>query len=244
MKRGVVCNIPVTEGEITIVKAETAGEIMKHSCEVAMASRSAGAGVLVINTGLSKRRFKEAATGAGIEWSDTRNTDTIVSPGAVPLIIQTSVAGRLSKEMPSIKTICEEANIKIVVVTAWEWTSSSYALKEQLLFGLRQLLDDLDVAVIVYTQSSGDIMVGKYARGGVGKLAMIAYEVTSLEFLRDNMDEVVTDLSAFVERVTSSVVEQLVVNKIKELQPVFVSGVSAIPLKHQRTDERVLALAA
>src|ERR1043165_9588968 len=125
MNSGMVKNIPVTEGEVTIIKAENASEVMEHSCDLASAIRSAGVGVMVINTGLSLRRFKEAATRSGIEWQAVRDSNTIVSPGKTSCIIHTAEAGDLGSQIPNLATVCKEANIKIVIVTSWEWTSSS-----------------------------------------------------------------------------------------------------------------------
>src|SRR5690348_11056114 len=109
MKTTRIYNIPVTEGEVTIVRTLAAADVMKHSCRFAQASRKTGSGVLIVNTGLSKRRFKEAACEAGIEVNQVRDTNAMVSPGKTPLIIQTSLAGELSSELSSIKTLCEEA---------------------------------------------------------------------------------------------------------------------------------------
>lgn len=224
MKNGHICNVPVTEGELTIITAAGAAEIMKHSCELAVASRKAGAGILIINTGLSKRRFKEAATEAGIEVSPVRDTNAMISPGTVPLIIQTSLAGELSSQLGEIRHICEEAKIRIVVITGWEWTSSSYRRKEQLLFGIRGLLDELDIALVVYSQSPNRIECGKYARGGVGKLAMIAYDVLDIEAVK-GLSQEETDLGEFVPAPKPQPVfaggEQLPTRKINELQTIF-----------------------
>src|ERR1043165_3961059 len=197
MKTDIICVVPVTAGELTIVMADYAGDVMKHCCDVARSARDGGAGVLVINTRLSKRRFKEAATEAGIEVSPVRDTNAMISPGTVPLIIQTSLAGELSSQLGEIRHICEEAKIRIVVITGWEWTSSSYRRKEQLLFGIRGLLDELDIALVVYSQSPSRIECGKYARGGVGKLAMIAYDVLDIEAVK-GLSQEETDLGEFV----------------------------------------------
>ncbi len=201
MNNGMVKNIPVTEGEVTIVKAENASDVMEHSCQLAAEIRSAGVGVLVVNTGLSARRFKEAATRSGIEWEAVRDSNTIVSPGKAPCIIHTAEAGDLGSQIPDLATVCKEAKIKIVIVTSWEWTSSSYRRKEQLLFALRQLLSELDVAVVVYSQSSTQTSIGRYDRGGTGKLAMMAMDVITLE-ATTAMAEGKTDLVAFQPVVT------------------------------------------
>lgn len=244
MKTTRINNVPVTEGEVTIVRAENAADVMKHSCGFAKASRKAGSGVLILNTGLSKHRFKEAACEAGIEVSQIRDTSTIFSPGTTPLIIQTSVAGELARELGGIRQICEEANIKIVVITGWEWTSSNYRRKEQLIFGLRQLLSDLDIALVVYSQSQEKITCGMYSRGGVGKLAMMAYDVVSYEVI-SKMEEEETGLSEAIDvRKPQPVVgggAQLVRNKINELQGGFADKVKG---ERGKVNARAMALAA
>jgi hypothetical protein len=242
IKNGKICNIPVSEGELTIIRAAQAAEIMKHSCEVAKAARAAGAGVLIINTGLSKRRFKAAAADVGIELSPVRDTSSMVSPGNTSLIIQTSIAGELSSQLSEIRQICEEAKIRIVIITGWEWTSASHRRKELLLFGLRGLLDELDISLIVYTQSPNSIASGKYARGGVGKLAMIAYEV--VDYLPEDTRDAETDLGELVGVPKPQPVvvggEQLSARKINELQGNFATS----PLSPLLSTERVFARAA
>ena len=234
MKTGRIYNIPVTEGELTIVRTLNAADVMKHSCRFAVASRKAGAGVLIVNTGLSKRRFKEAAIESGIEINDVRDTNYFVSAGKGSLIIQTSLAGELANELGGIRQACIEAKISTVVITGWEWTSSSYRRKEQLVFGLRKLLDELDISVVVYTQSPGRIASGEYSRGGVGKLAMMAYDVVSYDPKNDLEDEAAGASEMVETRKPQPVIGggvQLDRNKINELQGFFAGNTPPTPLK-------------
>ncbi|HET9136817.1 MAG TPA: hypothetical protein VFO76_09275 [Candidatus Kapabacteria bacterium] len=244
MKTTRIYNVPVTDGEITIVRTLAAADVMKHSCGFAQALRKKGSGVLIVNTGLSKRRFKEAACEAGIEVNQVRETNAMVSPGKTSLIIQTSLAGELSKELESIRTLCKEAKISVVVITGWEWTSSSYRRKEQLLFGLRQLLNDLDIAVVIYTQSPQYVTCGQYSRGGVGKLAMLAYDVVDYDPINELPKEEMGSVEGIEERKPRPVLgggAQLGTNKINELPVEFAESEGR---EIRRVKEEVMALAA
>jgi hypothetical protein len=249
MNYGMVKNIPITEGEITIVKAEDAAEIMEHSCGLAAEIRKEGVGVMVINTGLSPRRFKAAAIKSGIECGEVRDSNTLVAPGPAPCIIHTAIAGDLASQVPDLTTVCKEAKIKIVIVTSWEWTSSNYRRKEQLLFALRQLVSGLDVALVVYSQSSTQTSKGRYDRGGTGKLAMLALEVLSLEAI-GSKEEQQTDLDAFkpvyVRKEKTVVRAQLSAKEINRLQGKIAGsdGASAEHRGQRWNEEDDLVLAA
>ncbi|HET9135156.1 MAG TPA: hypothetical protein VFO76_00855 [Candidatus Kapabacteria bacterium] len=184
-------NIPLAAGEITIVKGRHAADIMRYSCEMARSLQKKGIGSLIVNTGLSINRFREAAKTAGIDWpltehqygSDQTNTYRAQYKyiGNAPLLIHNSYAGDLIGEMALIYQIVIEAKVSVVFITSWEWSSEGWRRKERLMFALRKLLEERQIVLVVFSQSRTNTIAGEYDRGGVGKLATIAGDVVELE---------------------------------------------------------------
>jgi len=79
-----------------------------------------------------------------------------------------------------MRAMCFQAKVSVVIIMGWEWTSSSYARKERLLFFIRQLLRE-GTAVVVYSQAQTNPTPGKPDRAGLGKLAMLAYGIVNVE---------------------------------------------------------------
>jgi hypothetical protein len=58
LKPQYVNNVPFLDGELTIVTSDHAEASMRHSSRLANSFRKAGLNVLVINCGMSDRRFR------------------------------------------------------------------------------------------------------------------------------------------------------------------------------------------
>src|SRR6185295_15294029 len=58
-RRSYINNVPVREGEISIVTSRSAVETMKHSSRLGADMQKAGMPVLLLNCGMSDARFKE-----------------------------------------------------------------------------------------------------------------------------------------------------------------------------------------
>ena len=59
MKNSYLNNVPVTHGEVTVVISDNAESLMKHSCKLANSASDAGIGTMLINCGMSERRFRK-----------------------------------------------------------------------------------------------------------------------------------------------------------------------------------------
>ena len=59
MKLSYINHVPIAPGELSVILAESAEDIMRHSCALALKAQSIGMGTLIINCGMSDRRFKE-----------------------------------------------------------------------------------------------------------------------------------------------------------------------------------------
>ncbi|HEY6171676.1 MAG TPA: hypothetical protein VIX80_05405, partial [Candidatus Kapabacteria bacterium] len=73
-----------------------------------------------------------------------------------------------------------QAKVSVVVIMGWEWTSSTYARKERLLYFMRKLAKQGN-AVVVYSQARTNPTAGRPDRGGIGKLAMLAYGIVNVQ---------------------------------------------------------------
>ncbi len=169
MKNTYVNNIPVAHGELSIVMSDNAEKVMKHSSALAKKIKDAGVGVLLINCGMSNKRFREHAG-----YPEEGNPK-------VHYLIHTSYRGDLIGERDGIEQLVRECGIRVIIIAGWEWTSNSYRRKEKLIYFLRELMAEKDVAVIVYSQAPTKPVIGKYDRGGVGKLAMLAISIINDE---------------------------------------------------------------
>ncbi len=164
-----VNNIPVAHGELSIVMSDNAEKVMKHSSALAQKIKDAGVGVLLVNCGMSDRRFREHAG-----YPEECNPKT-------HYMIRTSYRGDLIGERAEIEQVVRECKIAVVIISGWEWTSNSYRRKERLIYFLRELMAEKGIAVIIYSQAPTKPVIGKYDRGGVGKLSMLAIAIISDE---------------------------------------------------------------
>lgn len=165
-------NVPIEQGEVSVVLSEMSGDIVRHSCELAKTARDRGIDVLLVNCSTSKKRFQNVA-------------DTVIRPrsyqGRTHCRIRTIVQGNMYGDRDNISEITRRCNISIVIICGWEWTSDCWRRKRQLTFFLRGLMDREDVAVVIYSQAATKPVVGKYDRGGLGSMAELAVAIIRIE---------------------------------------------------------------
>lgn len=212
MKTTYINNIPIAHGEITIVMSDHAEKVMRHSCTLAHSVKTAGVNVLLINCGLSEKRFRDHSG-----YPEECNPKT-------HFIIRSSIKGDLVGEGVELDQLIGQCKIGVVIIAGWEWASSSWRRKEKLIFFLRELMAEQNVAVIIYSQAPTKPVIGKYDRGGVGKLAMLAIAI-----VRDDMS---TELERSIVKPPPLVVHsaeelreaersaQLLVNKINDFRDI------------------------
>ncbi|MFI5263340.1 MAG: hypothetical protein ACHQM6_02360 [Candidatus Kapaibacterium sp.] len=216
MKYTYLNNIPLAQGEITVVMSKNAAVMAKHSWELAANIQNVGMGVLLINCGMSKRKFNQCE-----ETTVPEPNTGKLNAGEEHLVVHSSVRGDLAGERDAIVQKVRDCNIGVVILSGWEWTSSSYRRKQRLLYNLRELMEDEDVAIVIYSQARTEPVAGEYDRGGLGQLAMLAEVIIKLEASEDLKKQIsrptpLVALPAEMEAAERSA--QLMINKINELQ--------------------------
>jgi hypothetical protein len=184
VKTAYLKNIPIAHGEISVVLANDAEQLMKHSCELAESIKQTGIGVLIINCGMSDSRFRNHAETATTALNDEpfkKMPYSINSTDKKQALIHSSVCGDLVGEIDMIGSLIFQTCTGVVILAGWEWTSSSYRRKERLLYAIRKLMKEMDVAFIIYSQTVTTPDIGKYDRGGLGKLAMLAISIIRID---------------------------------------------------------------
>ncbi|MFI5263322.1 MAG: hypothetical protein ACHQM6_02270 [Candidatus Kapaibacterium sp.] len=235
MKFSYIKNIPLSQGELSVVLAKDAEQLMRHSCELAEEMKQSGLGVLLINCGMSDRRFRRHAH-AATSCIKEQATDLMPyrhEPGdESQIMLYSSVGGDLVGEADTIRALVAQCPASVVILAGWEWTSSSYRRKERLIYDLRELMRDQDVSVVVYSQATTKPELGIYDRGGIGKLAMLAVAIIAvtaaniLEVASPKPKAIITTESDIEAAERSA---QLLTSKINDL-----SGTTSLAVREER----------
>ena len=187
MKSTKIKNIPVAYRELSVVINPNTDIAMRHSCTVASAIHTLGANVLLVNCGVSPQRFRSYAPKSTTFFHiDGEDGERVFTPNkklpnaTSQMVTLDSVRGNLAGQSVTIREIVEQCRIEVLIISGWEWSSSSWRRKERLLYFLRELMAELGVAVIVYAQTSTNPTVGENDKGGIGKLASLAFAITDL----------------------------------------------------------------
>lgn len=168
-QRSYINNVPIRQGEVTIVTSESAEASMVHSCRFGDSTAKAGVSTLILNCAMSDKRFKEYFH-ANHKWQNS----------TPQLLFKSSVRGNLVGDAEAIEQLCSESHIGMVIILGWEWTSSGSRRKERLLHFLRSLMEDYNIAVVVYSHCYNAPKPGHIDKGGVGKLALLAMFVAEI----------------------------------------------------------------
>ncbi len=175
MKIAHVNSVPLAHGEVSVVLSESAENMLAHSTKLASDIRTLGVSTLIVNCGVSKGRFNEYIQ-PYMQTSDyfyQRQDEK-----EVKLASLSTCRGDLINEGDTITQIVGQAHIGVVIIMGWEWASSTWRRRERLFYYLRELMENHNVAVIVYSQARTEPTVGVYDRGGIGKLGMMCVAIT------------------------------------------------------------------
>jgi hypothetical protein len=161
-----------------------ADEIRRHSCSLAAAVQKAGVGTMLINCGISDQRFREDAPKPDVKIAQDEEGEPevhfLTKSEKSHLLIHTSIRGDLVDDMYDFNRLIHECGIGVIILAGWEWASNSWRKKERLLYRLRELMADTDVAIIVYSMNPVMPVAGMLTRGSVGRLSTIAFAVTNI----------------------------------------------------------------
>ncbi len=175
------------EGEITVYCGDDArANVISSLRQAVQISKSARKGnILYINTVFTTRRLLEVARR---ELAYTHAEKLI---GSMPqgIYFQSTIIGDLCKNLSDIREIVTLHEVKHIIVNSWDFANRSYSYKEKALFGLLQLADEFGVSVLIYSQARMNGAVrGEMHRGGLGKLAVIADDIISLNLELDESE--------------------------------------------------------
>jgi len=210
-----ILNVPLEHGEISVVLADNAEEMLRHSAKFATDCSNLGVGVMLVNCGLSERRFNEHTE----HIKKYPSCDHLPKKQKPRLIAYNSTEGDLIGDSGTIEAMFYQAKVSVVIIMGWEWTSSTYARKERLLYFMRKLARQGN-AVVVYSQARTNPTAGKPDRAGIGKLAMLAYGIVNVQGaieaakIAPSPTPIVATTDE-MEKVEKNI--QLVMNKINEL---------------------------
>lgn len=224
-----VKSTPIAEGEISVVISDDAEDMMRHAADVAITSQKAGAGVMLVNCGMSVRRFNEHMAPFKPKRDMFYHDPDCRKPGA-KLVVFDSVIGDLVSDLGIVESMVMNARLRVVIIMGWEWTSNSSRRKERLLFALRDMVTKFNVAVLIYSQVTTEPEAGKADKGGLGRLAQIAVSIIKQSTIAQHeavipakpLEVIVPDLpaeeSVVAEVAALSESAQLVDKEINELQ--------------------------
>ncbi len=166
-------NLNFTEGEMTIYCGENAMTTVESSLQHASAISASGrrGNILYVNTAFSTRKIMAASRANVAEKAHEYQSD---------IFFQNVPIGELANYISVIHQQIESQKIKYVVINSWEFANKSYSYKEQAIFALMTLLNQLDITLLIYSQSKAT-PAGKIQRGGLGKLAALATDIFSLD---------------------------------------------------------------
>ncbi|HEY6171800.1 MAG TPA: hypothetical protein VIX80_06045, partial [Candidatus Kapabacteria bacterium] len=175
MKITYVNSVPLAHGELSVVLSESTENMLIHSTKLASDMRNLGVSTLLVNCGVSANRFNEHVMPVTTtnDWFPDYKEDE----NERKLVPYSSSRGDLIGDSDTITQIVSSARIGVVIIMGWEWTSSSWRKRERLFYFLRQLMEEHNVAVIVYSQARTEPTVGIYDRGGIGKLGMMCVAI-------------------------------------------------------------------
>ncbi|MEP7235656.1 MAG: hypothetical protein ABI778_10200, partial [Ignavibacteriota bacterium] len=248
---GMIDQIPMSIGEVTVVLSKHAEAITKGSCRLADSIRNKGISTLLVNCGISRPRFEEAAPKADVRILEGEDGQIIAMDGmpceylkfeddedpkvvrARPhLVVVHSTRGDLVNEMNDLDEIIYECRVGVVIISGWEWASDSWRKRERLLFALRRMAEEREVAIVIYSQATTSPIAGCFDRGGIGKLAMLAYEIVtykSTEKLKKvfSQNPPLPQTPEDLREAERSA--QLLASKINDLQEVNSDSTAALP---------------
>ena len=211
-KRGIFAGVPLNYGEMTIVKSDSASASMVHACKLGEKLTQSRLSALVVNCGMNRKRFTEYFHKNHTYAYKKEKEDTA-------FMYYHSMIGDLSGDSDAIHQLVWQQHINVVIITGWEWVASNWRKKQKLLYFLRWLMDELNVAVIIYSNTPMNVEPGKYSNLGAGKLALMTSFVAEID-AADELEEVAGIPEPLWEKDEEKKAEEgvkAIVNKINEL---------------------------
>jgi hypothetical protein len=164
-----VNNVPFLDGELTVVTSDHAEASMRHSSRLADSFRKIGLSSLVINCGLSDRRFRS-------HYYNTHGEDTFKKP---MMLLHTSRVGNVIGDREGIDQMIREGKISVIILVGWEFASATTRRRNRLFYYLQELMQEHNLPVIVYSQTTGTPIAGMM--GPLGKLGAAAFEIVRID---------------------------------------------------------------
>jgi hypothetical protein len=100
----------------------------------------------------------------------------------MPVICEGVSIGDLCKQLYHVRELIRSQEIDVLIINSWEFASANPRFKDALLFGLRGLMDEFNVTVILYSHQvdAGRRDMGKITRE-LGKLSAVAGLISTVE---------------------------------------------------------------
>ena len=163
-------NVPVVHGEITVVYSTHAEASMKHSARLAAKSSSLGLNTLIVNCGMSHKRYHSHFS--------KQYEERYKKPR---LILKSYVSGDMLDNTEEIGEICDHHKIGLMVLCGWEFVASDYRRRNRLIDFLRELMKQMGVAIVIYAHNARNPVAGRMDYGGIGKLSLLAIATQKLD---------------------------------------------------------------
>jgi hypothetical protein len=177
-------------------------------------------GVLLVNCGISPRRFAEhAPERTRFCGYDEENTFLLSDysndkPDDAHMMWIDSVRGDLASMSLAIREMIIQCNIRAIVLSGWEWASSTWRRRERLLFFLKEIMAEFSCTIVVYAQSGTNPVAGSYDRGGIGRLAQLAVAIADIRGV-----ELAAELAPSVAPTILSEAEWFEIQRRAQLEP-------------------------
>jgi hypothetical protein len=167
----VIANVPLINGEITVITSDSALDSLAHSLKLAHSAQNDGSSALYINCLVGRKRLAAYI-----------NANYAESGISAPKV-HSSTRGDLVGDRETIDQMLADVRPGIVIITGWEWTSSNHRRKERLLHYLREIADRWEVPIVIYANNYQAPMAGRIDKGGLGKLSLAAAMVVEVKVL-------------------------------------------------------------
>jgi hypothetical protein len=162
-----------TNGEISIILGEDAAANLRASLHLAGELRKDRRfkEVIYLNLPFSRSRFTQTQNSLGLGAQKNDGGFTVYH----------LLRGRAAESVVKLEEKIADPARTAIIINSWELSSSSYRLRELLIFALHSLQADLGVTVIVFAMSDpAKVKARRMNRAGLGKLAVAADSIISL----------------------------------------------------------------
>lgn len=186
------------DGEISIMLGDDAAANLRASLHLAHELRSSRrfSNVIYMNLPFSRNRFSQERKNV----TGSRHDDG--------LQIYHLTRGRAAESVAGLEGTLKDPKRTAIIINSWELSSSSYRLREALIFALHALQLEYGVTVIVFAMSDpAKVHSRRLNRAGLGKLALAADSIISLaeEPKDEDADEVEEEVGEAEETQTSEI---------------------------------------